>query len=286
MNTPYLINGPALISFSGGRTSAFMLHQIIQAHGGALPDNIVVAFANTGKEREETLLFVHECETRWDVRVYWIEWRDSDLGYEIVCYKTASRFGEPFQSLIEKRGFVPNQAARYCSVTLKTRAIRNFVVGHLGWKHWVNQIGLRYDEGLRVMKALARNDANKDRFKAAMPMAKARHTRADVMAFWADQEFDLGLADYEGNCDLCFLKSRGKLKRLIRDYPSMAVWWKAMEVKASGTAKNPNGALFRENEPYAALEREVLSQPFMPGLLEDEEFDAECGLLCASEAAE
>lgn len=55
-SNPYLIEGPALISFSGGRTSAYMLHQIIQAHGGTLPDDVVVAFANTGKEREVTLL--------------------------------------------------------------------------------------------------------------------------------------------------------------------------------------------------------------------------------------
>lgn len=284
-DSPYLITGPALISFSGGRTSAFMLRQIIDAHGGALPDDVVVAFANTGKEREETLRFVHECEVRWGVRVYWVEWRDGEPGYEIVGFNSAGRQGEPFKALIEKRGFVPNQGSRFCSVTLKTRAIRNFAVGHLGWSHWVNQIGLRYDEGMRVMKAFARNDANKDRFKAAMPMAKAKHTRADVMAFWLAQPFDLGLSDYEGNCDLCFLKSRGKLKRLMRDHPGMSDWWKAMEAQTAQTANQPNGARWRENEPYAELEREVATQPFMPGLLDDEEYDAECGLTCAGEAA-
>jgi len=50
-----------------------MLWNILQAHGGALPADIRVCFANTGKEREETLRFVHECETRWGVRVHWIE---------------------------------------------------------------------------------------------------------------------------------------------------------------------------------------------------------------------
>jgi hypothetical protein len=35
---PFLITGPAVISFSGGRTSGYMLHRIVQAHGGmALP---------------------------------------------------------------------------------------------------------------------------------------------------------------------------------------------------------------------------------------------------------
>ena len=72
---PYRITGPALISFSGGRTSAYMLWHILDAHDGKLPDDVHVCFANTGKEREETLRFVHECATRWGVRVRWLEWR-------------------------------------------------------------------------------------------------------------------------------------------------------------------------------------------------------------------
>ena len=51
MADPYLITGPALISFSGGRTSAYMLKMILDAHGGTLPDDVHVCFANTGKER-------------------------------------------------------------------------------------------------------------------------------------------------------------------------------------------------------------------------------------------
>jgi hypothetical protein len=48
MTTPYHIEGPALISFSGGRTSAYMLRQILDAYGGRLPDGIVPTFANRG----------------------------------------------------------------------------------------------------------------------------------------------------------------------------------------------------------------------------------------------
>jgi predicted phosphoadenosine phosphosulfate sulfurtransferase len=35
MNNPYEIKGPTCISFSGGRTSAYMLHKVLQAGGGA-----------------------------------------------------------------------------------------------------------------------------------------------------------------------------------------------------------------------------------------------------------
>ncbi len=64
MSDPFHITGPALISFSGGRTSGYMLWRILQAHGGTLPDDVYVTFANTGKEREETLRFVYECGSR------------------------------------------------------------------------------------------------------------------------------------------------------------------------------------------------------------------------------
>src|SRR5580704_16732204 len=105
---PYLINGPALISFSGGRTSAYMLHEILSAHGGKLPDDVHVCFANTGKEREETLRFVHECSVRWGVHVNWIEYRDNAEGFEVVGYNSASRNGEPFQAIIDKKKRLPN----------------------------------------------------------------------------------------------------------------------------------------------------------------------------------
>lgn len=75
MADPFFITGPALISFSGGRTSAYMLWRIIQAHGGVWPENVVVVFMNTGDEREETLAFVRECAERWGVKVIWLEWR-------------------------------------------------------------------------------------------------------------------------------------------------------------------------------------------------------------------
>ena len=38
MNNPYFINEQAVISFSGGRSSAFMLYKILEAHNHKLPD--------------------------------------------------------------------------------------------------------------------------------------------------------------------------------------------------------------------------------------------------------
>jgi 3'-phosphoadenosine 5'-phosphosulfate sulfotransferase (PAPS reductase)/FAD synthetase len=278
---PYLITGPALISFSGGRTSAFMLHKILEAHGGTLPDDVVVVFANTGKEREETLRFIHECGSRWGVRIRWLEYlsRSGPLEgrFEEVGFNSASRNGEPFARLIADKSFTPNSMMRFCTEELKVNTLRAFVLTMLGWAAWTNVVGLRYDEGLRVMKALARNDAGKSPWKSAMPLSKAKVTKADVMAFWAEQPFDLGLKPVEGNCDLCFLKGRNTIASLIRRDPSAADWWIEQERVGGGS--------FKGRYTYAQIKHEVETQPYMPGLEpEDDEFDAECGLVCSDAA--
>ena len=70
---PFLITEPTSISFSGGRTSAYMLYKVLEAHGGKLPDDAIVCFANTGKEHDATLQFVKDCETNWNVKINWVE---------------------------------------------------------------------------------------------------------------------------------------------------------------------------------------------------------------------
>ena len=93
MNSPYLITEPTCISFSGGRTSAYMLYRILEANNG-LPKEAIVCFANTGKEEEATLKFVQNCSDNWNVPISWVEFRTEKPGFEIVNFDTASRKGE------------------------------------------------------------------------------------------------------------------------------------------------------------------------------------------------
>jgi 3'-phosphoadenosine 5'-phosphosulfate sulfotransferase (PAPS reductase)/FAD synthetase len=78
MSNPYKIIDPTCISFSGGRTSAYMLYKVLEAKDMSLPEDCVVCFANTGKEDEATLKFVNDCATNWNVPIVWLEYQDAE----------------------------------------------------------------------------------------------------------------------------------------------------------------------------------------------------------------
>lgn len=179
----FRVDGPAVISFSGGRTSGYMLKQILDAHRGSLSNDVHVCFANTGKERNETLDFVRDCGERWGVQIHWIEYQRRHLpvyrkedrkqaaaiarvvagrsylspgdeaGFVEVTYETASRQGEPFENLIDLMA-LPNVTTRMCSQELKVRVIKKWMLAR-GYNEWTNVVGIRLDEPRRVARMRA-----------------------------------------------------------------------------------------------------------------------------------
>ncbi len=241
MADPFLIEGPAVISFSGGRTSGYMLRRILDV--GLQPD-VHVLFANTGKEREETLDFVHEIETRWAVPLTWLE-RGPLNTYRVVDYVTARRDGEPFAQLLSERQGLPNPAQRWCTQELKVRVMGKWMVDH-GYPHWDAAIGLRADEPKRVADMRAAAASRSERWEPTFPLYEAGIRKPDIAAFWAQQPFDLRLRPYEGNCDNCFLKHVNKRERIAKDRPDLNAWWVEQE--------RVKGCHFRIDEPeYAVL---------------------------------
>lgn len=261
MIDPFKIEGPASISFSGGRTSGHLLWRILQAHGGTLPADVVVTFANTGKEMPETLDFVQECSERWDVPITWVEFVDAEQPkdrWRVVTYETASRNGEPFAAVIQRKGYLPNPMTRFCSSEMKIKAMHRYIRHTFGWDRWTAVIGFRADEPARVAKL---SIPSSDRDERVAPLARVGVTAADVGRFWEANDFDLRLPNHggitkHGNCDLCHLKRADQVFSLIREKPSRAIWWIEQEAKMQGKTKSIDGAVFRADRPsYAEMYR-------------------------------
>jgi 3'-phosphoadenosine 5'-phosphosulfate sulfotransferase (PAPS reductase)/FAD synthetase len=241
MRDPFKIDSPTCISFSGGRTSAYMLWRVLQSNGG-LPDEAVVCFANTGKEDEATLQFVQDCAANWGVAISWVEFRNDAKGFCVVDVDTASRKGEPFAALIEKKSYLPNPVARFCTEELKVKAINKYLAS-IGLTDVDMMVGVRSDEPRRVPKLRQRG--------LLVPLVDAGVTEHDVHAFWKASSFDLRLEFMNGvtalgNCDLCFLKGPHQIIALIQNKPERAQWWADQEKKI--------GATFRSDRPsYASM---------------------------------
>jgi 3'-phosphoadenosine 5'-phosphosulfate sulfotransferase (PAPS reductase)/FAD synthetase len=283
MRDPFRVDGPTCISFSGGRTSAYMLWRVLQSHGGRLPDDAHVIFANTGKEDEATLRFVRDCGQRWDVPIIWVEYRSFAMklgepkrpGYVLRDFDTASRNGEPFAALIKDRDYLPNPVARFCTVELKIlRAVD--VMRGMDYEEHDNLVGFRADEPARVAKISADPSGGTKGVERFAPLARAGITKHDVAAFWRAQPFDLGLSNVggitpDGNCDLCFLKHSKQILSAIAKTPSKAVWWLSQE----GQIDNPKvkgGGYFRNDRPsYAQMLAYAEAQVDAFGHREDEE---------------
>ena len=246
---PFKIDSPTCISFSGGRTSAYMLWRVLDANQG-LPAEAKVCFANTGKEEEATLEFVRDCEKNWNVPITLLEYQTEEPGFRIVSFETASRNGEPFEAIIRKRNFLPNPVARFCTVELKIHPELKYLKS-LGWDDWENMVGIRADEPRRVAKIRANPSGGKSGPERIMPLAEAGITKTDVMNFWKQAVFDLGLPNiggvtYHGNCDLCFLKGSSQIQSLIKEKPERAIWWARMENSITNS-HIVNGEKFRSD---------------------------------------
>lgn len=233
-----------LISNSGGETSAFMTRWLLEhsANEFGLDAEFIVVFANTGKEREETLEFVRECDRVFGFNTIWVE-AVVDPRYRvgtkhrIVTFETANRDGKPFEDVISKYG-IPNRDTPHCTRELKSRPIKSYAAS-IGWADCEIAIGIRADEADRI------NEKRKE-LNLIYPLISMRETtKPEILQWWAKQPFRLRLQSYQGNCDFCWKKTNRKLLTLAKENPGRLKWWDEQEKRFGGFAQPSQKAMAR-----------------------------------------
>lgn len=232
-----------VVAFSGGRSSAYALKLAMDRYG---KENIIPIFTNTGVERNETLEFVHTIQNQWDIPIVWLEYDSSvECKFKIVDFKTASRNGQPFEMAIKKNnGCLPNFYRRFCTAMLKIQPMGKYL-NSIGIVEYDKVLGIRADELNRVRKIKANQD------NALFPLVDMGIAKMDVRRFWKEQSFDLQLKDYEGNCTLCFHKSRNIQLTILLENPHLAKWWIEQEFATSINNDNINGGGYTFNNGYS-----------------------------------
>jgi hypothetical protein len=249
------VDKPIIVSFSGGRTSAYMLRLLLDNYPQA---DLRVVFANTGQERPETLDFVQACAVRYGVEITWLEalvtpekgisttYREVDyvtacrpeyswnphygqeLGIENPLYRPCyaalharrpAEWDHPLEAVLSKFG-IANNSFPHCTREAKIQVLEGWIKERFAPGSFHLAIGMRADEPDREGKWW-------------YPLMEWNVRKAQMRAFWKGQPFDLGLKDYEGNCDLCWKKGHNKNLTLLEEYPVLGLWWAQMEQRYS-----------------------------------------------------
>ena len=217
-----------VVLFSGGRTSAFLSKYVKE---NPKYKNSIFVFMNTGKEREETLIFADKCNREFNLNLVYLEAKinnEKGVGttYSIVDFISASRNGEPFEAMLKKYP-LPNNKASNCTRELKQRPIDAYLRDNYKGFKIFKIIGIRHDEQHRKsVNAVIEN--------TIYPLCDEFPVNSKfIRNWWSRQSFDLQLKDYQGNCDLCFKKSLKKRLTIIKEKPKIADWWLEMENKYS-----------------------------------------------------
>ncbi|MDE3021936.1 MAG: phosphoadenosine phosphosulfate reductase family protein [Pseudomonadota bacterium] len=235
MNVKELYN----ISFSGGRTSGYMTKLLLDNFSDKY--DFVVTFANTGREHPKTLEFMHNCDKYFGFNTVWLEavvHHGERVGctHKIVTYETACRDGSVFEEVIKKYG-IPNLTFQPCNREMKLNTMRSYRKS-VGADSALTAIGIRADERRRINKSATD-------MRIEYPLIDIWPTdKQDVLDWWEDQEFDLGIEEFEGNCLGCFKKSDSKHFKQIAKDSSVYDWTERMESLYSSVGPQDGDRVF------------------------------------------
>lgn len=202
-----------VFNLSGGKSSAYMT---ILAKPTA--DDIVL-FADTGREHPATYKFLDEIEKQEGFKIH------------RATYTHRRSPGQTgFDALTNWKRYLPNRVRRICTVELKIMVARRYLRPRIGLR-FEQHIGFRYDEERRVKDYRSTYKGTVTKF----PLYEKGITKAMVDAFWLSKPYTLEIPPILGNCDLCFLKGKNNIIKIMAQHPELADKWIADERRSGNT---------------------------------------------------
>lgn len=205
-----------VVSFSGGRTSAYLVVTAIEEFGA---DNVDVVSMDTGAEHPMTYEFMRQFHA-YILEIYGIEITylrtdfSTALGegnkYHILKIDEIGSDLKPFQEMIKKYG-VPYIGGMFCTDRMKLVPFTKHCQEKYGRGNYETWLGIRADEPKRLTPK-----------KGIRYLAEiSDFEKEDVLDFWSGMPFDLDIPEWLGNCVFCPKKSNLKLAAAQRDEPEL-----------------------------------------------------------------
>lgn len=225
-----------VINFSGGKTSALMTILLKPT------DDDIVLFTDTGWEHPATYKFIDDFEKNEGIKVH-------TTSYEHT--KSPGMLG--FEALTGWKNYLPNRTQRVCTNELKIKTAKRYL-RQLGIRRFENYIGFRFDEQDRIIKRKQMYKNVFDKF----PLNELSVTKDMVNQYWLTKPYTLEIPSILGNCDLCFIKGKVNIIKILGLYPELADKW----IKAEEDASERRGSKtqFFKDISYRELLRIAQSQ--------------------------
>jgi len=240
-------NLPQVVSFSGGRTSAYLVYLMEQKRLAG--ENVHFIFMDTGAEHPGTYRFIRDLVECWGIQLVCLRVVvNPTLGqgnsYRVVSVSEIGPDLQPMRDICEKYG-TPYVHGAFCTRTMKMEVFERYCKDTFGSYHtW---LGIRVDEPLRL----------KNRDGVSYLAEISPFEKQDVLEWWKDQSFDLGIPEHLGNCVFCVKKGINKIALAARDEPELAAdFWKLINdpsVRVVERRQQENKIMYRGNNSLESV---------------------------------
>lgn len=199
-----------IISFSGGRTSAFMTLEVLKLH----PDAEVI-FMDTGAEHPKTYEFIKNFARHFGIHITCLRCvppkvKYGKFGYEVVPLEDIKHDLVPWQRILEHYGH-PYIGGAFCTDRMKTLPFQKYCNEKYGKGNYERWLGIRADEPKRLHE--------KEGYHYLADISS--FGKQDILNWWSQQPFDLEIPEHLGNCVFCLKKCNKKLAMAARDEPEL-----------------------------------------------------------------
>lgn len=247
-----------VVSFSGGRTSAYLCYLLKTLYP---EDELDFIFMDTGAEHEDTYRFIREVNENFKLNLTCLvvkvdDRKNKGVSYEVIGVDQIGPNYEGWKRMLPKYGH-PYVGGAFCTDRMKTTPFKKYCDNTYGKNGYETWMGIRYDEPKRLLGnnlylKLAKvfpkermtelflsminedviegvdEDTEKLLLKRKDKLDSSHHKflaeisefeKEDILSFWKEYPFDLTIPEHLGNCVFCIKKSEIKLATACRDEP-------------------------------------------------------------------
>lgn len=207
-----------VVSFSGGRTSAYLVHLMEQKRINEGWD-VEYVFMDTGAEHPKTYEFIRNVVKHFNIDLVCIKavvthQKGVGITYRKIGLDELRWDLQTWKDLMQKHGN-PYVQGSFCTNHLKTIPHDKYCNENFGKGNYTTWLGIRIDEKRRLKG-----------HKGVRYLAEiSQMDKEDIKGWWRLQPFDLGIDEWLGNCVFCLKKGTNKVALALKQEPDLAKQW-------------------------------------------------------------